>query len=235
MKKILITILIIFSLTLVAVFAQEAAEGGEENTTTTEDSSNNNAMSVEDIQTVVIDDFEFANTWTTSMPRDYGIATLMRREGAAADVKASNPDASQYVLGVKVEFFKTGASWFSVLPPRKIKIRGFVKDLNVWVAGRNYEHSMSFYVSDANGQQHKVGNSKLNFIGWKKISAYVSPNIPQDDLHSQDVGLDFLGIRVDLDPQSTNGKYFVYFDDLTATVDLYMDSYSDESDPRDTW
>ena len=227
MKKILISIIIIFSFALIVVFAQ-VEDGGAAPAATA-------GMATEMITNYLIDDFEFANTWTVSMSRDNGIATLTRKDGAAADVKASSPDASKYILGVKIEYLKTGYTGFSVLPPKKIRIPGTVKDINVWVAGRNYEHSMSFYISDSFGSIHQIGMSSLNFVGWKKISAYVSPAITQEDVHTQDSGIDFVGIRVDCDPKDTRGKYFVYFDDLSATTDMYLSTYSDPDDPKDVW
>ncbi len=220
--------MIMFTFALIVVFAQD------EGAATTGESGGNNFVT-EAITNYTIDTFEAANTWTASIPRDYGIATLMRREGYVNDVREENPDASDYILSLKVEFFRTGNVHFSIKPPRKINIPGTVKDLSVWVAGRNYEHTMSFYISDALGQIHSVGNNKLNFIGWKKVSSYISPTVVQEDIHTQTSGIDFLGMRVVCDPKTTRGKYFVYFDNLAATTDLYLDTYSSPDDPKDIW
>lgn len=220
MKR-LISIMFIFAAISAMVFAQDDANQQEQQLT-------------ESLTNYLIDDFEFANTWTGNISRDLGVITLMRREGGPADV-VSQGENNKYILGAKVEYFKTSFTWFSILPPRKIRIPGTVKELSVWVAGRNYNHTLSFYIYDVFGQIHKVGGSKLNYIGWKNLTAYVSPNIPQENIYSQNSGIDFMGMQISCSPNDARGKYFIYFDNIMAKTDVYLQTYSDVNDPKDIW
>ena len=136
MKRLSILITMLILTVAFLLFAQDAAEQTEE-----EDGNN---FVTESITNFIIDNFEFANTWQGAMPRDYGLVNIIRREGGPADVVAEGEEENRYILGVKVEYFKTGYPWFSVTPPRPVKIPGYTKEISVWVAGRNHNNSMSF-------------------------------------------------------------------------------------------
>lgn len=220
-----LSILIIMSCLTVAflLFAQEAAQSGDNNFTT------------EAMTNFLIDDFEFANTWQASMPRDLGVVSIVRREGGPADV-VSEGENNKYILGVKVEYFRSGYPWFSLTPPRPVQIPGYTKDLSVWVAGRNHNNRLSFYIYDIYGTVHKIGNESLNFLGWKNITVQVSPSIPQEDFRGQyEQGVRFMGLRIDVDPKDSFGKYYVYFDQLMAKTDMYLETYMEKDNPIDTW
>ncbi|MBI4977846.1 MAG: flagellar filament protein FlaA [Spirochaetes bacterium] len=194
------------------------------------------ATNIESITNYVVENFEMATAWEASMPRDQGIVSLLRKEGGPNEVRSKGEEMNKYILGLKVEYFRTGYNWFSTTPPRKIKVPGVTKQLNVWVAGRNYEHRLSFVITDFYGQMNMIGNEKLNFTGWKQITAQVSPFLPQDEYHSSmDRGIHLVGLRVECDPLYTHGKYYVYFDDITADTDLYLENYKDADDPSDDW
>ena len=204
MKRLSILITMLILTVAFLLFAQDAAQdnGQEGNNFVTESYTN-----------FLIDDFEFANTWQASMPRDYGVISI-----------------------IKVEYFKTGYPWFSVTPPRPVKIPGFTKEISVWVAGRNHNNRMSFYVYDINGKPQNIGNEPLNFMGWKKITVQVPAKVKQEDFRGQaEQGISFMGINVKVDPRDSYGKYYIYFDNLEARTDMYLETYKEADDPRDTW
>lgn len=229
MKKLTI-LTTIFILTLAFfLFAQEAAQEGEAG------EAGNNFVT-EDVTNFLIDDFEFANTWEASMPRDLGIISIIRREGGPADVIAEGGESNQYILGAKVEYFRSGYPWFSVTPPRPVKIPGITQEISVWVAGRNSDNKLSLYVRDNTSQVHKVGSESLTFMGWKNISVQVPSNIPQESYIGQnEEGIEFMGILVNVSAQSSFGKYYIYFDNIVAKTDMYLQTYKEADDPKDTW
>ena len=226
MKRITILMIMIVLSVAFVLFAQEA---------TGEDEAVNQTS--ETITDYPIDNFEFANTWVGSMPRDLGVISLMKQEGGPADVVASDAEANKYILGAKIEYFRSGHPWFSISPPRPIKIPGLTKELSVWVAGRNHNNKLSFYVQDILGNTHEVGNEPLNYIGWKNISVSIPVNVIQDATKNQfEEGISFMGIHIDVDSRDSFGKYYIYFDNLLAKVDEnYFKAYKDEDDPKDTW
>ena len=209
------------------LFAQDAAQTGEQTTQQNQqEGEDNNNFVTEAMTNYLIDDFEFANTWQASMPRDYGVVSIIRREGGPADVVAEGAENNQYILGAKVEYFRTGYPWFSVTPPRPIKIPGYTKELSVW----------GFYIYDVNGKPQSVGNEALNFMGWKNITVQVPANVRQEEFRGQvEQGISFMGIHVKVDPRDSYGKYYIYFDQLMAKTDMYLETYREEDDPLDTW
>lgn len=228
MKRLSILITMLILTVAFLLFAQDAAQDNGQ--------AGGNNFVTESYTNFLIDDFEFANTWQASMPRDFGVISIIRREGGPADVTAENADANKYILGAKVEYFKTGYPWFSVTPPRPVKIPGFTKEISVWVAGRNHNNRMSFYVYDINGKPQNIGNEALNFMGWKKITVQVPAKVEQENFRGQaEQGISFMGINIKVDPRDSYGKYYIYFDNLEARTDMYLETYKEADDPRDTW
>lgn len=206
------------------------------------------------VTNVVLDDFEFANTWEGQMSSDQGIIILRRIPGGPVEVtgedegKDESEKKNKYILGAGVSYFRTGFHWFSVTPPRPIKILGIVKDISVWVAGRGNPHTLSFVIKDFYGRRQSLEcRDKLTFIGWKKLDVMIPQGIPQDIHWTKDYGaassdemrrgLHFIGFRVDCDPRETWGEYKIYFDNLEAKRDIQLESpYANQpDDPVDDW
>ena len=226
MKRLSILITMLILTVAFLLFAQDAAEENEEG---------GNNFVTESITNFLIDNFEFANTWQGSIPRDFGLINIIRREGGPADVTAEGEE-NRYMLGAKVEYFRTGYPYFSITPPRPVKIPGYTKEISVWVAGRNHNNAMSFYIYDINGKQQSIGNVSLNFVGWKNVTVQVPASVKQEDFRGQrEQGISFMGIFIKVDPRDSYGKYYVYFDNLVAKTDMYLETYREEDDPLDTW
>lgn len=230
MKKWILSIVMVLSVTafgtLMILTAQDGpGDGGGE------------GVELTMLTNLLLDNFELAQTWEGAMPRDQGLIRIRRIPGAAGEVAAKGGEGNKYILGARIDYFKTGYNWFSVTPPRRVKVPGVTSEFSVYVAGRNYEHKLSMVISDYFGKLHKIGNEPMTFLGWKKLTFTVHENIPQRDYGpvSQDFGIYFIGMRVDCDPRFTHGKYYVYFDDLEAKTDLYDENFRNEDDPIDNW
>jgi hypothetical protein len=187
--------------------------------------------------------FEDAAFWASSMPLDMGIASLRRFEGGPAAKKPipgeqeSNlqlPD--RYVLGGKVQFYKRAANTVAFFPVRPLAIEGLTKVISVWVVGRNYNHVLKAVIADYFNQRREITMGKLNFMGWKQLTAAIPPRIVQDEYHFSNLrGVKLLGFKIDFDMMESYGTYYIYFDDLRATTDLFAESYRDKDDMPDGW
>jgi hypothetical protein len=195
------------------------------------------------LKEVSIEKFEDAAYWYGSMPLDMGVATVKRLSGSPA---AKQPIADEtalgikeddkYVLGTKVSFFRRGASYFSVHPMNPIQVEGIVKTLSIWVAGRNYNHTLKIEFQDYRGQAQSLTVGTLNFIGWKKMTVAIPPSILQTEYHySARSGLKITGLEIECDPMEAYGTYYVYFDDMRAVTDLFGESKRDSDDMSDDW
>lgn len=145
-------------------------------------------------------------------------------------------DNRKYVLGVRVDFQKRGNNWFAVYPYRPIRLEGVVKSFEVWVAGRQKTHKLFIIVEDVYGDEKLIPMGKLNFLGWKRMYVNVPDQITQFDYKiTNRRGLVFKGFMVECSPLESWGKYYIYFDNLTAEVSRFWEEYQDQRDPMDTW
>jgi len=195
------------------------------------------------LKEVSIDKFEDAAFWQVSMPLDMGVVTAKRLAGSPSG-KQPIPDETslgikeedKYVLGVKVSFFRRGDSFFAIHPATPLAVEGIVKTISVWVVGRNFNHTLKVVFEDYAGQQKQLTIGTLNFIGWKKLTVAIPPNIQQSEFHyAYRTGIRILGFEVDTDPLDSYGVYYLYLDDLRAVTDLFGESKRDVDDMSDGW
>jgi hypothetical protein len=187
--------------------------------------------------------FEDAAFWLSTMPLDMGLAVNRRFEGSPAEKQPLEEEAvskiqeqDRFVLGAKVNFFRRGVNYVSIVPVKPLPIAGITKTLSVWVVGRNYNHILKAVILDYFGQQRIITLGKLNFMGWKQLTVAVPPSIIQDEYHfSSERGIKFVGFRIEFDMMESFGSYYIYFDDLRATTDLFAEEFRDADDMTDGW
>jgi len=192
---------------------------------------------------VSVSKFEDVAFWGSSMMLDDGIVAIRRFEGAPLDKQpipgeesSDIQETDQYVLGSKVVFFRRGESSVSIYPVRPIPIEGITKTISVWVVGRNFNHVLKVIVADYFNQPREITMGKLNFMGWKQLTAAIPPRITQDEFHfTTDRGLKLLGFRIEFDLMESYGTYYTYFDGLRAVTDLFAETYRDTDDMTDGW
>jgi hypothetical protein len=195
------------------------------------------------LRTVSVSKFEDAGFWRANMSLDQGLVTVRTLPGAPLDkeelegeVEAGLDLPDERVLGVKVQYFKRGDHQVSILPSRPLPIEGISKTVSVWVVGRNSPHTLKLIVRDQFGQTGEVTMGKLNFAGWKKMIATIPTSVTQRDYHyGNRLGIQIEGFRIEMDPEETFGTYYIYFDDLRATTDLFPEESRDVDDMADNW
>lgn len=238
MKKILILLLVLFTAT--AVFAQTSLSDPDPSMIGTDSAR-------QSLKEVSLDLFEREASWNVYMPVDDGIITSRLFDGSPAGKEAlpsnvlEGQDDSK-VLGVRVDFMHRGHQSFYIKSVRPIPIEGVTKTVSLWVAGRNYNHTMTMLVQDFFGNNFELYVGKLNFSGWKKLTVAVPPSpdgvhgIVQADARFGDhPGLRIIGFRIDCDPMQAAGSYYLYMDDLRAVTDLYAMENRDKDDMQDNW
>lgn len=191
-------------------------------------------VATELVQTLLVDDFEQAGEWAAFIPRDFGIATAVRREGAPRDLSS---DKNKYVLGVRVEFMKRDWSWVSITPVKPIKIKGLTKTLSCWVVGRNYRHTLVFVIRDYLDRDRFIKAEKMIWVGWKKVNVNIPDTIEQENYKvSEDRGITFIGFRIEFEPDDMLGRpFYSYYDYLTADTDLFTERNQNPDDMLDNW
>ena len=239
MKRFIITILII-SLMVAGLFAQAQSDP---------DVQQLGIMQAQQkLKEVSVDKFEFEGFWRSSMSADEGYTTSRLFEGnplAKEPIKEEEnlniPD--KMVFGTRVDFLRRGINSFFVFPQRPIPIEGITKTVSVWVAGRNFNHTLNLLLEDSFGRDFELHMGRLNFQGWKKMTVAIPPQAP-DGIHgivqrnyhyNSMMGIKIKGFRIDVDMMEAYGSYYIYFDDLRAVTDLFAEDVKDPDDMSDMW
>jgi len=140
------------------------------------------------------------------------------------------------VLAVKVDFYHRGVINFSVHPTAPIPVPGISKTISVWVAGRNFNHTLKVLLEDYFGNHMELTVGTLNFMGWRKLTVAVPPSILQTDYHfTYKDGIKIKGFRIDCELEETMGTYYLYLDDIRVVTDLFGEARRDADDMSDGW
>ena len=200
------------------------------------------------LKEVSLDKFETEGTWKAFISSDEGVITSRLFTGSPA-AKQPIPDEEgmnipdDKVLGARIDFYRRGHNSFTITAAKPLPVEGITKTVSVWVAGRNFNHSLFLLVKDYWGNDFELYMGRLNHTGWKQMTVAIPPQntdgkngIIQKDYHYADrLGMRIVGFRVECDPEDAYGSYYVYFDDLRAVTDLYDLQARDEDDMFDNW
>ena len=168
------------------------------------------------LRTVIVENFDAAAGWSARMSADDGKATLR-------DFRSP----SGGVLGLKVEFFRRSPSVLLLTPPEPIPVSARCVMLSLRALGRNFHHEVSIVLLDYYGRVRELPLGRLDFSGWRTLSAYVplpdpagGTGIVQDDRHyPRRAGLHIAGLKLSFDADEAHGSFYAYFDELTAMVE----------------
>jgi hypothetical protein len=202
----------------------------------------------QELKEISVDKFEHEGYWTSYMSSDSGYVTTRLFEGGPKGKEAIEDEQDQnipdrFVLGTRVDFLHRGHMSVTLQPNRPIPIEGITKIISVWVAGRNFNHTLTVLIEDFFGKPYELYMGNLNFQGWKQLKTAVPPQtedgtsgIVQRNYHyNTQLGIKIRGFRIDVDPMEALGSYYVYLDDLRAVTDLFAENNRDEDDMDDNW
>ncbi|MCG8480662.1 MAG: flagellar filament outer layer protein FlaA [Spirochaetales bacterium] len=197
----------------------------------------------QNLQEISIDRFEDPGFWLSSIPADRGLILHRRVAGGPDDkqpipgeVEAGVQATDENVIGMRVNFYRRGATTISLRPARPLAVPGIVKTLSLWVVGRNTNHQLSIVLEDYFGNVNVLPLGRLNFSGWKQMTVAVPPSLRQRDSHyTVETGIRVLGLVIDTDINEAYGTFYVYFDDLRAITDLFAEESRDPDDMVDNW
>ncbi len=186
----------------------------------------------EELTTVLVDNFEVPQGWKPSIPLDFGTSKAMYKDGSPQEIAGDN---NRSVLGVKTIFFRRNYGWMSIDKPYPLSLKNVVRGFSVWIAGRNTRHTFFIKVRDLVNNRMRLPGGEMRFQGWKKINVPVSGAVVQSRPSSNTYGLDFLGFHISFvaDDIITTEPYLVYFDYLTASMNLAPSQATD--DMSDDW
>lgn len=194
-----------------------------------------------------LNDFEYCEDWRAFATSPLGETEIKKvlQQGEIRDVfnateltdkeKEDFKPGVNNVMGVKTNYNDRGFDRVEVRPPHEYIIKGIGREVSVWVLGRNFRHTFYIKLRDYRGNTHSIRMGRLDFLGWKKMTATIPGWIPQSTRYSlMDRNLHFVSMYVVSDKHEIPGKFYFYVDDLKMKVDTTDTKYPG-SDIKDTW
>ncbi|MCB1140836.1 MAG: endoflagellar filament sheath protein [Leptospiraceae bacterium] len=194
------------------------------------------------LERVTLEDFEQAEDWKAKSTSPLGETKTLKmiQRGLIKDVfdEKSTPDAydvktgqysdakqeervgKNHILGVKTFFASRGFDRVEVSPPQEYIIKGKARQVSVWVLGRNYRHTLYAKFRDYKGNTHNIRLGRLDFFGWRKLTAPIPGFIPQSTRYALlDKNIKFVSLFVASDSHEPAGEFYFYVDDLEVRTD----------------
>lgn len=221
----------------IPLYAQDTEEAKKD------DGSPKQAQLVDD----TLNDFEYSEDWRAFSTSPLGETETKKvlQQGEIKDVFGATELTAEekerfkpgvnHVMGVKTWFNDRGFDRVEVKPPHEYIIKGIGREVSIWVLGRNFRHTFYVKLRDYRGNTHTVRMGRLDFLGWKKLTATIPGWIPQSTRYSlMDRNLHFVSFFVVSDKHEIPGKFYFYVDDLKMKVDKTDTDYPG-SQIKDTW
>lgn len=196
-----------------------------------------------------LNDFEACEDWravSTSPLGDTKIRKIagkprpMNEEGELVDTPSEYTDDNgikhnaEYVLGIKTYFADRGYDRVEVFPPNEYIIRGKAKEVKVWALGRKFRHTLYIKFRDYRGKIHKIKIGRLNFWGWREMTAIVPGWMPQAAKYALlDKNLHFVSFFIESDRYEVPGTFYCYLDNFRIVTDLT--EFTGDTSIKDTW
>ncbi|MGL4367249.1 MAG: flagellar filament outer layer protein FlaA [Brevinemataceae bacterium] len=190
------------------------------------------ATAGEEIKTFLLEDFELPQGWIASIPLDFGISKVLYKDGAPKEIAS---DTNKTMLGIKTIFFRRIFGWMSIDRPFPTILDKVVKNISVWVVGRNRRHTLFAKIRDITGNRMRVPAGQMNWQGWKNVVIPMTPPIVQFDAKANKRGLEFYGFHINFEAEDivVNDPYYLYLDYVTASMNDASTQY--ENDVLDNW
>jgi hypothetical protein len=217
MKRILLTILALTVITSAYSQNKKDDKSGKKGKT----------VSGDVYQEITLESFE--NTNFTQKDIQYRVSKEQKASIAIRDQYPAPIKDSKKYLGLKV--YGRKGDFLNLVPPKKLIIDKFCKTISIWIYGKMFAGELSFLLKDANNQPHRLIIGKLDFLGWRKLSVKITPEISQQDKYlSQKRQIEIL--KIIYSPGNLGRLplwHYFYIDDITATVrEKYTDRQSDD-------
>ena len=186
---------------------------------------------MEDIQSVVIEDFENNdNNWQVTASRftDEDFPQLkFGVEGRPIGLSSTYAEeVNKYVMGVRAAFTRKGYNSVSIYPEEELLVPGRAKKIDVWVWGANYYYNLEAHLRDYRGIVHRLPLGSLHFIGWRNLSVDIPNYIPQTIRYlPMEKPLSLVRLVIWTEPSERVDRYIVYFDNLKVLTDMYTQRF----------
>lgn len=134
---------------------------------------------------------------------------------------------SQKSLGLKCNWERKGYNWVDLIPEESQgKLPGFVKSMDIWVWGANYNYDMQVFLEDYKGYIHDLDLGSLRYYGWRNLNTTIPNGIPQSEHYvPRTKGLRFKKFRINTTPGERVVNFHIFLDYFKFVTDSYKQQY----------
>ncbi|NIZ46824.1 flagellar filament outer layer protein FlaA [Entomospira nematocerorum] len=126
-------------------------------------------------------------------------------------------------LAINGAFTQRGRNFIEIIPtrdgstPSPLPLTDEVRALGVWVWGSNFNYTFLAVVEDADGVQHRINMGRLNYMGWRNLTATIPNTINQRNAtFPLRRTLRLVKFIIDVNPAERADNFFVYIDNVTT-------------------
>jgi len=178
-------------------------------------------------------------------------------------IAVQSKEHNQTVLGIRINFPETRQNDRAYIRPQfpffafdkqgnfanvsngVIVNVGMVKDVSVWVKGRNYPYDLAARLTDSNNVTHEFFFGNMFFDNWRKLT-WVNPNyielvrdrvVERKPMYPKDIPYyRFNSFVVYREMEQVGGDFVFYIKNLTMSHDLYTTTIIDKDiDDEAVW
>jgi len=148
-------------------------------------------------------------------------------------------------LGIEAAFDRKGYNFLEIIPvnqddegnvvPDGLPIPGRVRNIDMWVWGSNHDYYIELQLQDYRGIVHTIDLGGINYRGWRNLRVNIPTWIPQGVRYVPSFrGLELVKIVVWTRPYEKVDGFFVYFDEIKVTTDIFEEPFDGErlADPE---
>ncbi|UGQ16999.1 flagellar filament outer layer protein FlaA [Borrelia sp. RT1S] len=111
-------------------------------------------------------------------------------------------------------------------PDKQMIIPGIIKNISLWIDGRETNTEIFAILKDSSGTFHSIpfrsedGSSKLNFLGWRKLTAYIPKNFVQKThkFKKETRNSELIRIRIIPEHRINHEPQYIYISELKAMI-----------------
>lgn len=177
---------------------------------------------------IIIDPFENTRPWTTRAPSTqlsdirhlYKTPTgkAFRRESDLIN-RLQEIDSGQSLF-VHTSFTDPGRQSYTILPARKIMIRGRLFRASLWVHSQMYLHRLELIFENSSGKTVRVSAGNLYWHGWRRVEIPLPPSLfKRGSIAERFYRHEFKGFRIISHPLAPPGDLALLFDNLLILSD----------------
>jgi hypothetical protein len=153
---------------------------------------------------------------------------------------ANREELDLQTLGAYFKFDRKGYNYIEFIPVteneagetvnKPIPIPGFVKKIDLWAWGSDFDYYLEVHIMDPRGVVHVLNMGSLNHVGWKNLSTNIPSYIPQSKNYAPYLqGLELVKVVLWTKPEESVNECYFYLDQIKVLTDVFISRFDGDA------